>query len=254
MHELLRTLQGLLVRVSHIIFHGCEFTKREHVAMWLNHQKSFYDIQPDRDEVLLPWSFKGEVYKQYCITGAAIVPEMIQENFEPCTSVYFLLVWKADVPDLKCRRFHRFMICDTCADLNAKLLCRSITGPTRQMYQDAKDLHIRRVREDRCMYGMRVMEAKHFPQNVMSWVIDGSDASSWALAHFAQVTHDTRSQKKVRSKVYGVIVHGHWASLHTFNSVLPGGTNVNSENHAQNFAKIAGRGETYAKDSLCAAR
>ena len=197
--------------------------------MWLNHQKSFYDIQPDRDEVLLPWSFKGEVYKQYCTTGAAIVPEMFQENFDPCTSVYFLLVWKADVPDLKCRRFHRFMICDTCADLNAKLLCRSITGPTRQMYQDAKDLHIRRVREDRCMYGMRVMEAKHFPQNVMSWVIDGSDASAWALAHFAQVTHDTQSQKKVRSKVYGVIVHGHWASLHTFNSVLPGGTNVTVE-------------------------
>ena len=49
-------------------FHGCDFTKREHVAMWLNHQKSFYDIQPDRDEVLLPWSFKGEVYKQYCVS------------------------------------------------------------------------------------------------------------------------------------------------------------------------------------------
>ena len=27
-------------------FHGCDFTKREHVAMWLNHQKSLYDIQP----------------------------------------------------------------------------------------------------------------------------------------------------------------------------------------------------------------
>ena len=34
---------------------------------------------------------------------------------------------------------------------------------------------------------------------------------------------------KVKSKVYGVIVHGHWASLHTFNSVLPGGTNVTVE-------------------------
>ena len=79
------------------------------------------------------------------------------------------------------------------------------------------------------MYGMRVMEAKHFPQNVMSWVIDGSDASAWSLAHFAQVTHDSQSQKKVKSKVYGVIVHGHWASLHTFNSVLPGGTNVTVE-------------------------
>ena len=37
-----------------VTFHGCDFTKREHVVMWLNHQKFFYDIQPDRDEVLLP--------------------------------------------------------------------------------------------------------------------------------------------------------------------------------------------------------
>ena len=107
MHQLLRTLQGLFVRVSRSTVVA---SPREQVAMWLNHQKSFYDIQPDRDEVLLPWSFKGEVYKQYC------------------TRVYFLLVWKEDVPGLKCRCFHRFMFCDTCANLNAKLLCRSITG------------------------------------------------------------------------------------------------------------------------------
>ena len=50
-----------------------------------------------------------------------------------------------------------------------------------------------------------------------------------SLAHFAQVTHDSQSQKKVKSKVYVVIVLGHWASLHTFNSVLPGGTNVTVE-------------------------
>ena len=48
-----------------VAFHGMDFTKREHVAMWLNYQKSFYDIQPDLDEVLLPWSFKGEVYSHY---------------------------------------------------------------------------------------------------------------------------------------------------------------------------------------------
>ena len=67
------------------------------------------------------------------------------------------------------------MICDTCTDLNAKLLFSSMTGPTRKMYQDAKDLHIR-VREDRCMNGMHVMKGKHFPKYVMNWVIDGSDA------------------------------------------------------------------------------
>ena len=139
------------------------------------------------------------------------------------------------------------MVCDTCADLNAKLLCRSIQGPTRTMYQAAKDLHIQQVREDRCMYGMRVMEAKHFPQNVMSWVIDGSDASAWSLSHFAQVTHDTQAAKKVKSKVYGIIVHGYWASLYTFNSVLPGGTNVTVEIMHQTLLKLHKEGKPLPK-------
>ena len=43
-----------------VTFHNCDFTKREQVAMWLNHQKSFYDIQPDRDEVLLPCLSRGK--------------------------------------------------------------------------------------------------------------------------------------------------------------------------------------------------
>ena len=230
-----------------VSFHGMDFTKREHVSMWLNYQKSFYDIQPDRDEVLLPWSFKGEVYQHYIDSGSVIAPETTTDEFSPCHRVYFLLVWKSDVPDLKCRRFHRFMVCDTCADLNAKLLCRSIQGPTRAMYQTAKDLHIQQVREDRCMYGMRVMEAKHFPQNVMSWVIDGSDASAWSLSHFAQVTHDTQAAKKVKSKVYGIIVHGYWASLYTFNSVLPGGTNVTVEIMHQTLLKLRQEGKPLPK-------
>ena len=89
-----------------IAFHGMDFTKCEHVAMWLNHQKSLYDIQPDRDEVLLPWSFKGE---HYIYTGSVVAPESTTDKFSPRYRVYFLLVWKSDVPDLKCRQFHRFM-------------------------------------------------------------------------------------------------------------------------------------------------
>jgi len=77
----------------------------------------------------------------------------------------------------------------------------------------------------------------------MSWVIDGLDASAWSLAHFAQVTHDSQSQKKVKSKVYGVIVHGYWASLHTFNSVLPGGTNVTVEIMHRTLQRLRDKGK-----------
>ena len=34
------------------------FNEREHISMWLNEQKGFYCMQPDKDEVLLPFAFK----------------------------------------------------------------------------------------------------------------------------------------------------------------------------------------------------
>ena len=120
-------------RPSHagLTFQGCEFPKSEHVAMWLNDQKICYNIQPDRDEVFLPWSFKGRfIIKQYGISGACILPENDQDSFDPCSRAYSLLVWNEDALDLEMYAFHRFIICDMCANLNAKLVHRSITGPT----------------------------------------------------------------------------------------------------------------------------
>ena len=44
------------------------FNKRDHIAMWLNEQKAFYCMQPEKDEVLLPFqiAFKREVWEEYC--------------------------------------------------------------------------------------------------------------------------------------------------------------------------------------------
>ena len=41
--------------------HLYDLMKREEVVLWLNYQRQFYELQPDRGEVLLLWS-KGEVY------------------------------------------------------------------------------------------------------------------------------------------------------------------------------------------------
>ena len=50
------------------------------------------------------------------------------------------------------------MVCDICAKLNAKLLCRAIEGEARTLYQVAKDK--KQVKEDRYFSGMRIMEAR----------------------------------------------------------------------------------------------
>ena len=81
----------------------------------------------------------------------------------------------------------------------------------------------------------------------MSWVKDGSDASAWSLSHFAQVTHDKQVANKGKSNVYGIIVHGYWASLNTFNSVLLIGTNVTIEIMHQTLLKLHKKGKPLPK-------
>ena len=226
--------------------HLYDFTKREEVVLWLNYQRQFYELQPDRDEVLLPWSFKGEVYRQYKI-NPKVGSNSVTVGRDCCTLQYFLLVWKADVPGLKCRRFHRFMVCDTCAKLNAKLLCRAIEGEARMLYQAAKDKHIQQVKEDRYFYGMRIMEARHYPEDLWSMVIDGSDTSEWGIPHPAVKTHESQKGKKLQCKVYGVIVHGHFAACYVLNSHLPGGTNITVECLHRTFMKLRAQGKRFPR-------
>ena len=166
---------------------------------------------------------------------------------DPCTLQYFLLVWKEDVPGLKCRRFHRFMVCDTCAKLNAKLLCRAIEGEARTLYQVAKDKHIQQVKEDRYFYGMRIMEARQYPEDLWSMVIDGSDASEWGIPHPAIKIHESQKGKKLQCKVYGVIVHGHFAACYVLNSHLPGGTNITVECLHRTFLHLRSQGKRFPR-------
>ena len=88
--------------------------------------------------------------------------------------------------------------------------------------QVAKDKHIQQVKEDRYFHGMRIMEARQYPEDLWSMVIDGSDASKWGIPHPAIKTHESQKGKKLQCKVYGVIVHGHFAACYVLNSHLPG--------------------------------
>jgi len=226
--------------------HNFDFTKREEVVLWLNYQRQFYELQPDRDEILLPWSFKGEVYRQFKL-NPNLGSNPVTVGRDPCTLPYFLLVWKEDVPGLKCRRFHRFMVCDTCAKLNAKLLCCAIEGEACTLYQVAKDKHIQQVKEERYFYGMRIMEARQYPEDLWSMVIDGSDASEWGIPHPAVKTHESQKGKKPQCKIYGVIVHGHFAACYVLNSHLPGGTNITVECLHRTFLHLRSQGKHFPR-------
>ena len=83
--------------------------QHEEVVLCLNYQQQFYELQPDQDKVLLPWYFKGEVYHQFKM-NVKVGVNPVTVGRDPGTLQYCLLVWKEDMPGLKCRRFHIFII------------------------------------------------------------------------------------------------------------------------------------------------
>ena len=74
----------------------------------------------------------------------------------------------------------------------AKPLCRSIEGETRLQYQKAKDQHIRDAKEERYFYGMRVMEAQQYPDDLWIMVIDCLDTLQWGIFHPATRTQESQ--------------------------------------------------------------
>ena len=78
-------------------------------------------------------------------------------------------------------------------------------------------------------------------------VIDRSDTSEWAIPHTAVRMHDSQKGKKMGCKVYGVIVHGHFAACYVLNSHLPGGTNVTIECLHRTFLKLRSQGKKFPK-------
>ena len=69
------------------------------------------------------------------------------------------------------------------------------------LFQKAKNQNVRDVKEDRFFYGMQVMEAKQYLDDVWSMVIDGSDTSQWGIPHPAMRTHESQKCKNMGCKV-----------------------------------------------------
>ena len=202
------------------------FNKRDHIAMWLNEQKAFYCMQPDKDEVLLPFAFKREVWEEYCGQNKSMF-----ESLDPCgdwltcTEQYFKRVWRADVPTLKCKKYHWFQLCDLCIGINEKLQNPKLSPANKKLWKDAKARHLQDVREDRYGYELRILQAKN-SENIMSATIDGSDNGEYGFPYWADKTKQTDKGYKIKSKLYAMLVHNIGVYTYVFNAHLPGGTNV----------------------------
>jgi hypothetical protein len=116
------------------------------IVAFLKEVAKIYDPMPDKQEVHIPYGFKRGLYQTFLefwiheveggINGK--VSLMISFLFamshikiceilfflqvmEPPSEQYFLRVWKNKVPWLKCRSYHKFMMCDECVSLNDRI-------------------------------------------------------------------------------------------------------------------------------------
>ena len=92
-----------------------------------------------------------------------------------------------------------------------------------------KGEHLDLVWTERHGYEERIISAKHYPSQSMSIVIDGADNQAYGFPYFPEKTKMTEEGHKVKSKLYGVIVHGVWQSIYTYGNHLVGGSNVTVE-------------------------
>jgi len=96
-------------------------------------------------------------------------------------------------------------------------------------YARMKGEHLNLVWTERHGYEERIVSAKHYPLQSMSIVIDGADNQAYGFPYFPEKTKMTEEGHKVKSKLYGVIVHGVWQSIYTYGNHLVGGSNVTVE-------------------------
>jgi hypothetical protein len=73
---------------------------------------------------------RGESTERYCRLGFESITHiacwLIRNCFcfqpiNPPSEQYFLKVWKEKVPWLKCRAYHKFMMCDECISINDRI-------------------------------------------------------------------------------------------------------------------------------------
>lgn len=92
------------------------------IATWLKDIAKNFDAQPDKNEVHIPFGFRRSLYQTFLEFWIDEVEDGITgDPIAPPTEWWFNEVWKRDVGWLKCRAYHRFMMCDACNSFNERL-------------------------------------------------------------------------------------------------------------------------------------
>ena len=98
---------------------GIGMSKEDVIVAFLKIISQEFETAPDKDVVYIPFPFRRSLYATFLeFWQEEIEGGNIHTNIAPPHESWFLRVWKERQPNLKCRAYHTFMMCDECVSFN----------------------------------------------------------------------------------------------------------------------------------------
>ena len=123
------------------------------------------------------------------------------------------------------RKWMPFAKCDDCCT-HREAMAHAHDDQERARLRAKHRQHLTTVRRERASYMHRRQQAARHPDETLSLIIDGADASPYHLPHGSEKSHALSALPKVKMHVYGAIAHGRDTYAYTCPPHIAQGHNV----------------------------
>ena len=170
---------------------------------------------------------KDRTKYRYQNTLLGLKQDGVPEDKEIATYSWFSGVWQdhekyPHLERIRVRKWIPFAKCDACS---ANREAQHTTKDSSEKHRLAKEhhRHINFVRRERNKYEHN---RRSNPEEVLSLIIDGADASRFSLPHFAHQSHSSAEAWQLRTHIIGAIAHQRDTYAFTCPSHIAQGHNV----------------------------
>lgn len=198
-------------------------TKRDKanaVVVWLKELARWACLEPDTDQIALPFASWKQVWEMYEDERRAV-------GLPRVSTTHFRRIHLQDerVRHIVLRRYMRFAKCNECVEYRR---LRNGTRDEKELADLAKRerAHKQHVREERGSYWRRRDRGRRLPEKYMSVIIDGADQSAFGVPHFREKDHVTQGAHTMGVKIMGAIVHGFAVFAYTHLDHVKSGANA----------------------------
>ena len=158
------------------------------------------DRMPNENRTVLPQQTKREVFEAYRRSE-------LGNGRSPASEAFFVRVWYSRRPNLACRTYSKFTVCDICA-AHREQMEAATTYIQKQEIRLHKTQHYEFIKDARALYYQIRDHSVAHPQDTMSLIIDGAAQDKFAIPFFIERTKSSSSGVPLMSGIVGVLNHG----------------------------------------------